>query len=432
LEEKNKMVLTEQQIAAIEMVFENRFSIITGKPGTGKTTVLKHILDKAAEQNFLTYCAAPTGKAAEPMQETTKFPASTIHSMLQCTFDGEKFSFVHNSHNHLHASLIIVDETSMITSALCADLFSAISRDTHVVFVGDRYQLPSVGAGAVLRDFIESGLVPYIELDIIHRNAGTIIRACASIHAGNRYEPDSAIDLDSESPKNCLHIEALTPDQTAAAIVTQVCERLPQRGFDPTNDIQVISPVNNKGSMSCEALNIELRKRLNAEGENADWVQDTGSKFWPGDKVINTKNGTFKADEDELEDEFYVSNGDIGIVREIIVKGKDKNLVIDFSAPNRSVLISISNNDLLHAWAITCHRFQGSQSPVIVIPVHSYFSYYIGRSWIYTAISRAKTLCITVGNFEAIKKMIDNNKDHRRVTGLQERMLDYQMMKEGI
>jgi len=403
---------TEQQEAAIEMVFKSRVSILTGKPGTGKTTTILGIIQKAREMGIKITQAAPTGKAAKRMQEATECDSSTIHSMLQPTFDTGAFKFSVNEENPLKCGLLILDECSMITTELLSSVMKAIdTRRTRVLFVGDTGQLPSIGGGAVLRDMIESAVIPHVELDIIHRNSGRIVEACASIHAGKSYPKDTVIDLEAKNKVNLVHVECSDPEMIQTTIKNIVADRMPVRGYDPVWHVQIISPVNSKGMLSCEAINEVLRDRLNPSPYfESPPPANQKTVFRRGDKIINTKN---------LKLSEPIINGDIGEIQDVT----EKHYVVQFFDPDRLVEIERRENYLLHAYCITCHRFQGSESPVIIIPVHSSFTYFVNRSWIYTAISRARELCITVGDFSSIARMIDNTRDTRRFTRLKERIL---------
>lgn len=408
--------LTDQQLAAIAMVRDNKLSLLTGKPGTGKTTATLEIINWAESAGLKILLAAPTGKAAKRMIEATGRYASTIHYMLECIFMDGEFFFIHNQDNPLIADLVIIDEVSMVTNQLMADLLRAISPSTKILLVGDSGQLPSVGAGAVLRDLIAIPSIPHTELDIIHRNSGSIVEACAAIHAGLPFSPAKRLALEAESPQNLVHVECATPEKTAVGIRAMVCERMPLRGYDPIWDVQVISPVNSRGGLSCDALNEMLQAELNPLP--ADSLHPADIKLRPGDKVINTKNEN--ADGIESSEKLAIVNGDIGRVVELINGNRD--MVIDFFDPARRVKIPVKKNNLLLAYAVTCHRMQGSEAPVVIIPVHRSFGFFVNRSWIYTAISRARQICITVGNFAAVEGMIANNKSHYRITKLADRI----------
>jgi len=403
--------MTDQQLKAIEMVKDNKISILTGKPGTGKTTATRKILQWSESEKLQVIQCAPTGKAAKKMLESTGYPSATIHSTLNCKFDNGQFAFEHNEFCPLHCDLLIVDEISMINNWLMASLMRAVdSKRTRVLLIGDSGQLASVGPGAILYDLIQSGIVPLTELDIIHRNSGKIVEACALIHSGKIYKPYKKIDLEAENKINLIHVETKSQEQTVKLINHIVSNRMPIRGYNPVWDIQVISPTNKKTVLSCENLNKVLQKNLNDKADNS------GSMFFENDKVINTKNERVKKSDGRPS---YIVNGDMGKIIEI----NKKFMMVEFIEPNRLVKLSTRNNNLLLAYAVTGHKMQGSEQEVIIIPVDKAFSYSFDRRWIYTAISRAKDICITVGKFSAVEKMIKNNTQMKRTTMLKERLI---------
>jgi len=412
--------LTKQQSAAGEMVKRNRVSVLTGGPGTGKTTTTLSIIKWAESEKMSVTQAAPTGKAAKRMIESTGRYASTIHTMLGCLYDGSGFEFLHNKHNPLNTDLLILDEISMITNDLMCRVLEAINpRRTKLLLVGDAYQLPSVGAGAILRDILASRVIPHIELDIIHRNSGAIVAACHQIKNGQYYSPAKALDLDAEFPINLIHVECSTPEATLAGVEALVCDRMPLRGYDPINDIQVLSPVNTSGILSCKSINDRLRDRLNPDTGGL-W-NDGDAEPYPfraGDKVINTKNSKLSTTHGE---DAMVVNGDIGIIK--AVTGKE--IIIDFTDPDRQVVMPKKSKTLLHAYCITCHKFQGSEAPVIIIPLHKQFSFYLSNSWIYTAISRGKSIVITLGDFNTIERAIKNRVPNNRKTKLAKQIVSF-------
>jgi len=420
---------TKQQIAAVDMAINNHISLLSGGPGTGKSTTLLEILDQTESMDWIVIQAAPTGKAAKRMMEATGRYASTIHSMLGCQFIKGYFDFIHNSANPLNADLIILDESSMITNDLMARVFEAINTErTRLVLVGDPYQLPSVGAGAVFRDFLSAGIFPHVELDVIHRNSGRIVEVCNEIKSGQTYFPDTALDMKSDNPINLIHVECSTPEKTQQAVRTLVCERMPLRGYNPIDDIMTLSPVNTSGPLSCLALNRILQQELNPEPyRDQEEVRKELKKqeesnarleFRVGDKIIQCKND--KAITDEKKPTFVV-NGDVG---RIIAIDK-KYIIVDFIAPDRRVVVSKHDHSLLHAYAITCHRAQGSEAPVVIVPIHKQFNFFLSNSWLYTALSRGKQIVITVGSFGTIERAIRNRVPNNRMTRLKQRFLGY-------
>ena len=423
------IILTEQQLAALEMVKHNMVSILFGGPGCGKTTTTREIINWAISEKLAILQAAPTGKASKRMMESTDYYASTIHSMLGCIFEDGHFVFIHNQDNPLPADLIILDEISMITVNLMARVLEAINtKHTKLLLIGDADQLPSVGAGAVLRDLLLSNIIPHVELDIIHRNSGEIVSVCHKIKEGKLYTPFRKLNLDSdrkEGPINLIHIECFTPEQSLSGVKKLVCDIIPEKyGYDPIDDIQVISPVNSRGVLSCDSINEALRDELNPVKELKylagliDGEDDNKNyKFRRGDKVVNTKNTKAETVDGE---EVVVVNGDVGIVQSVGVK----TITVLFADPDRKVVILKSEQTLLYAWTMTCHRMQGSEAPVIIIPVCNQFNYFLSSSWTYTAISRAKDICITIGSFATIEKSIMNQKPNNRVTRLKERLIE--------
>ncbi|MFQ6610083.1 MAG: ATP-dependent RecD-like DNA helicase [Fidelibacterota bacterium] len=407
---------TKKQQSVIKMVQGNQISILSGGPGVGKSFTANLIVQWAKKNKLIVLQAAPTGKAAKRMIEATNHYASTIHTMLGCEFDNDKFVFIHNSSNQLFADLIILDETSMINNDLMASVMDAIdTKKTKLLLIGDQNQLPSVGAGAVLRDLLSSKVVPHIELDEIFRNSGSIVECCHRVKNGQSYFPADKLDLKAENPVNLIHIECCSPEKTLAGIKKIVCDRMPLRGYDPINDIQVISPVNTKGLLSCESINDVLRDQLNPPPFPLN--QEDKKQFRTGDKIINTQNTPVISTDNKKT---AIVNGDIGIIQEI----KEKNMSILFSNPDREVLLSKTDKTLLFAYCITCHRFQGSESPVIIIPVHTQFNYFISNPWIYTALSRGKEIVITIGAFDTIQKAILNKQPNDRETRLSERIVE--------
>jgi exodeoxyribonuclease V alpha subunit len=419
--------LTDEQMAAVEMVKAHKISVLTGGPGTGKTTTVNEILSWAESQRLAVAMAAPTGKAAKRMTEATGREASTIHRLLGGHVEGDDFVFEFGPGRPIHTDLLVIDEVSMVTSALMADLLRAVRADgTRLLIVGDEGQLPSVGPGAVLRDILASGVVPNTRLTKIHRNSGEIVRACHRIAGGQTYAP--CAELDPATGKNLRHVEIDGPDRVAEIVRKIVAERMPERGYDPIWDVQVISPMNSRTCLSCDALNTVLQDTLNPGAASGD------EKLGPwrvGDKIIQIKNESLKnarRSENEPEDKVPVVNGDMGRV----VEFQDAKMVVEFFDPQRFAVVSRKKNNLLLAYAVTCHRMQGSEAPVVIVPVHTVFGPFLNRSWVYTAISRAKDICITVGRFRAIAGAIGRHDGERRRTRLKEKIVDELVATEGI
>jgi exodeoxyribonuclease V alpha subunit len=404
------IVLTDEQNQVVDMVRNNAVSMCIGGPGVGKTTVTKEVIAAAYGLGMQVGLCAPSGKAAKRMYEATGYGAMTIHKLLDAHMEHDEFVFGFDELNPMHYDFIIADETSMISNDLMADLLRAVKTGTKMLFVGDQDQLPSVGPGSVLRDLLASQVIPHVELTKIHRNAGDIVKACHEIKHGRSYKPSPELDL--EAGHNLRHIEAPTEAFIQTIIKDLVVNKLPLRGYDPVWDIQVISPVNERTSISCKALNEELQKALNPNPP----VEET--EFRVGDKAIQIKNnGKVKTPDGDPE---YIVNGDLCRIEKI----EGGQMIAKFFDPDRRIVLAKKNNDFLLAYTITCHRFQGSEAPVVIIPVHEKFGFFVDRPWIYTAISRARKICITVGQFKAIEKAIQRVGSRERITRLKERLIE--------
>jgi len=397
------ITLTDEQNQAVCMAHENRLSVLTGGPGTGKTEVTRKIVNQAMDSGKIVSLCAPSGKAAKRLSEATNQSASTIHRLLEAKMEAGEFVFTRGKVVPLECQLLICDETSMVSNDLAASLLRAVnSSKTQVLFVGDHNQLPSIGPGAVLRDMLNCENIPHVNLEKIHRNSGDIVNSCHRIKDGLSYTPSAK--LDPETGLNIRHIEQSNSKKIVEIIRDLISLRLPARGYDPIWDVQVLSPTNTRTAMSCEGINTSLQNALNLS------KPIEGTKFRPGDKAIQTKN-------EEVDGE-YVVNGDLCK----IISVNKKEIVAEFFDPNRVVKFSKKFNHLLLAYSITCHRFQGSEAPVIIIPVHKSFSFIVNRPWIYTAISRAKQICITVGQFRAIETAIKVEVAGKRKTMLVEKI----------
>lgn len=414
------MSLTQEQQTAVDMMDSRRIGILHGAPGVGKTFTLRAIIEKAIANNQSFALAAPTGKAAKRMMESTGFSARTIHRLLEpCMTRNNIFSFNRNEKNPLVSDLIIIDEASMIDTQLMTSVMKALimpsadpnysRRGTKLLLVGDNYQLPSVGPGAVLRDLLASGKVPSVELMQIQRNTGDIVKACHQVKDGKPYVPSSKLDI--ESGCNLRHLEMNTPSAIVSCL-RPVYDRMISEGFDPVWDLQVLSPVNERGDLSCKSINKILQHRLNPNPPIEKSI------FRVNDKVINTRN-IEAASEDRKK--VLLVNGDMGQI--ISISGNDNNMIVRFFDPERIVKISKKKNYLRLAYCITTHRFQGSEAPVVIIPIHTSNSFMIDRCWLYTSISRGKKAVVTIGHMGAINQAISKVNSLNRKTYLKERIL---------
>lgn len=404
--------LANDQREAVGKFGDAAVFILHGAPGTGKTYTVARIV-KALEAHGEVALCAPTGKAAKQLamameRSGVPRPAVTIHSLLGTNVDeAGNFSFSYGEKEKLPFSAIVVDECSMVDVRLMRSLLSALRESARLLLVGDNYQLPSVGPGAVLRDLLAAG-VPQHELTEIKRNSGEIVLACHAVKAGRMHSPCHPKEAIDEN--NWWHIETSSEEETRETIAVLLTETLPRLSFDRFADIQTVSPVNDRGLLSCDALNALIKPLLNP----ATFGEDTRLPFSIGDKVVRTKNAnvTSKVGPPTVR----VVNGDIGMIR-----GVDSDSVeVDFSFPDRTVILRRAEHHLRLAYCLTCHKMQGSEVPAIVLPLSDKFSRMpmVSREWFYTAISRAKQLLVTVGDLSVIKPIISKVGNTARQTML--------------
>lgn len=414
------MIFTDQQNKALQTVQQNKLSLLIGYPGTGKTTITKEIVQWAKDQDYLIALASPTGKAAHVLSEACGHPASTIHRLLQPIVERKngklQFYFQHNSDNPLPHTFIIVDECSMIGNDLMSSLLQAIDPEkTKVLLVGDSAQLPSVQSGNVLADFISCGIIPYVELTDVFRHGGAIIDFITSIRKDEKYTLSKT--LDPEAGQNYVHIECPSPQAIHDTVVKLATENMVRRGYDVVKDVQVLSPVNSKTGLSCDAFNESIQNIVNPQPCGA-CIEN--SVFRLNSKVINIKNIYDAVSADYNAEKEILLNGDQGTIIDLC--GTDKNMVVEFKNPNRKILISKYYHHLKLAYCLTVHRAQGSQFPVVILPVHSSFVYSYNRALLYTAVSRAQEILITVGQRSAIRQAIKSVDVYNRKTFLSDKI----------
>jgi exodeoxyribonuclease V alpha subunit len=393
--------LSEKQQAAIEQALAHKVSILTGGPGTGKTTALRALIDALRRNAFTFALASPTGRAAKRLSEATGQPARTIHRMLGFS---PAQGFTQNEENPLPVDMVIVDEASMLDEILAYALFRAVDPRSHLLLVGDVDQLPSVGAGDVLRDLIASAQFPVTRLDVIFRQAedSTIIGNAHRVNRGAMpIFPDSSDDF-------FLFNVGDEPDRAADMVVDIVQNRLPRRfDFDPLDEVQVISPMY-RGAAGVSSLNNKLQAALNPPGRPAERVLG-GRLYRVGDKVLQTSNNYDKE----------VFNGDVGRIRAFDLVEQRMQVVFD----GRIVTYDWSEApDLMHAYAISVHRSQGSEYPVVVMPLVAQHYMLLQRNLLYTAITRAKEIVVLVGSNKAIAMAVKNDTVSKRYTALAERL----------
>jgi exodeoxyribonuclease V alpha subunit len=400
--------LSGEQQEAIRNALSHPLSVLTGGPGTGKTTCLKALI-AALETAHKTYAlASPTGRAAKRLSQATDRPASTIHRLLGYS-PGEGFKY--NADNPLKIDLLVIDEASMLDLVLANQLLKALQPGTHLLLVGDVDQLPSVGAGDVLRDVIASGVARITRLNVIFRQAAHshIITNAHRINQGKQpvflKTGDEAGD---QTPGDFFLFPAQTPEEAAHWVQEVVCQRIPQKfGFHP-REIQVLAPMY-RGPAGVNALNAVLQEHLNPPGLMKPEKTLYGQTFRPGDKVMQTQNNYDKD----------VFNGDIGFVAAI--DPVNQSLDIDFDG--RLVAYDWSEADqVVLAYAVSVHKAQGSEFPAVVIPILTSHYLMLQRNLLYTALTRARRLCVLVGNLRAINIAVRNNRVAQRYTALDWRL----------
>lgn len=399
-----KVHLAPAQREAISSAMQHKVVIITGGPGTGKTTILRGVLELFQRRNARILLAAPTGRASRRLADSTGKRASTIHRMLEYNPDLRRFN--RNASRPLRSDLLVVDEASMIDVELMASLLEALQPPTHLLLVGDVDQLPSVGPGSVLNDLIESKRFQTIRLtEIFRQREGSLISVNAQrINQGEMPEIDG---LGIESGQDFFFIERPEPDRARETILELVVERIPRQfGLDPGRDIQVLTPMI-KRPLGVEQLNGLLQERLNP----ADQRFRAGAfQIAVGDKVMQVKN-------DYTKDVF---NGDIGFVARI-ESGRQGAVYIDFDGRQTQYeWMELENTSL--AYAVTVHKSQGSEYPAVVVPLTTQHYPMLQRNLLYTAVSRGKTLVVLVGDPRALETAIRNNRIRARFTGLNIRL----------
>ena len=416
----------ELQIRAVIEAVNSGLLIITGGPGTGKTTTINTIIRYFEQEEMEILLAAPTGRAAKRMTEATGYEARTIHRLLELTGvpsddkDTSGMHFERNEENPLDADAIIIDEMSMVDIYLMHALLRAVNPGTRLILVGDTKQLPSVGPGNVLRDLIASGAFDVVQLTRIFRQAAEsdIIVNAHRINDGER------IPLGKRS-KDFLFIRREQPDAIISAMLTLVREKLPNYVHADMFDIQIMTPMR-KGALGVERLNTILQSFLNPKDPAKPEKEVGGTIYRVGDKVMQIKNNyqieweTRNRYGIPVDSGAGVFNGDIGIIREINTFAEE--LTVEFDEGKMVDYSFKQLEELELAYAITIHKSQGSEYPAVVIPVYSGPRMLMTRNLIYTAVTRARACVCLVGIPEMLQAMVDNEVEQRRYTGLKIRI----------
>jgi len=393
--------LAQKQIEAVITAIDNKVMVITGGPGTGKTTIINAILKIFEKLKIRIMLAAPTGRAAKRMSEATGHEAKTIHRMLEYSI--QKGGFQRNEESPLKCDLLVIDEASMIDTILMHHLLKAIPKEATFVLVGDVNQLPSVGAGNVLNDIISSGALPVVELNEIFRQAKQS-QIIVNAHRINNGQMPKLGSFSGDA--DFYFIERQDPEEVLQIILELVDKRILQKfGFDPVDDIQVLTPMH-RGTVGAVNLNSKLQEMLNP-GEGG-LLRGT-RVFRVNDKVMQIKNNYDKE----------VFNGDIGKITRIDFENQEISITFD----GRSVDYDYTDLDeIVLAYAVSVHKSQGSEYPAVIIPVLTQHYMLLQRNLIYTAVTRGRNLVVIVGTKKALAIGVKNNKTEKRYTYLRYRL----------
>ncbi|RCX21021.1 ATP-dependent DNA helicase (RecD/TraA family) [Anaerobacterium chartisolvens] len=417
------VVLADMQKAAVREALTNGVLIITGGPGTGKTTIIKTIIRLLNSEGYEVVLAAPTGRAAKRMSDATGFEAKTIHRLLEIGYSGTDAdaSFQKDEANPIAADVVIIDEMSMVDILLMNNLLKAVSPGTRLILVGDVDQLPSVGPGNVLKDIIESKMIMSVKLTEIFRQAEESM-ITVNAHKINKGEYPCL----NKKDKDFFFLHRSNGNDLLATIVDLCSRRLPSTyGYDPMRHIQVLTPTR-KGLVGVARLNIELQKALNPQGPHKNEKVFRDFIFREGDRVMQIKNNynlRWEKEGDVPAEGMGVFNGDTGIIHKIC--NEEQKLIVLFEDEKNVVYDFGILDELEPAFSITIHKSQGSEFPVVVMPMFQGPKMLMTRNLLYTAVTRAKKLVVLVGSEEVLGEMIANEKETLRYSGLCEKMRKY-------
>lgn len=425
LAKKQGLELDELQMHAVKECIRNGLFILTGGPGTGKTTTINMIIRYFEAEGLDIFLAAPTGRAAKRMTETTGFEARTIHRLLELNSalsedDGHKVSFERNEENPLEADVVIIDETSMVDIKIFQALLKAIVPGTRLILVGDASQLPSVGPGQVLKDLLNSRCFPGVVLQKIYRQdeAGDIVMNAHRINRGEE------IRMDNHS-KDFFVLERKDPNVIYKHMIQLIRDKLPGYVKATSFDVQVLTPMR-KGALGCETLNGILQTYLNPPAPSKKEHVSGENVYREGDKVMQVRNnyqleweivGNYNV---VIDKGMGVFNGDMGRIREI--NEAASTLIVEFDEGKR-VSYPFSELDQLElSYAITIHKSQGSEYPAVILPLLGGPRMLLTRNLLYTAVTRAKTCVTILGRGDVIREMIGNADENKRYTALADRI----------
>ena len=425
IEKKTEMELDEHQAEAVKEAVRNGLLVITGGPGTGKTTTINTIIKYFELEGMDIFLAAPTGRAAKRMSETTGYEARTIHRMLELNGGmdtGSTAGFERNERNPLETDVIIIDEMSMVDISLMYSLLKAVVAGTRLILVGDVNQLPSVGPGSVLKDIIDSGAFHTVKLTKIFRQASTsdIIVNAHKINNGEE------VSLDNKS-MDFFFLKRYDADKIINVTLQLIKQKLPKFVNATEYDIQVLTPMR-KGLLGVERLNGILQAYMNPADKSKREKEYRGTIFREGDKVMQIKNNY--QIEWEIRTKFGlcvdkgmgIFNGDTGIIEEI--NDFAETMTISFDEGRKVEYPFKLLEELELAYAVTIHKSQGSEYPAVVIPLLSGPRMLMNRNLLYTAVTRAKKCVTIVGDEQTFYEMIQNNSQQRRYSGLRDRIVE--------
>lgn len=427
VEKEDEISLANNQILAVKEAINNGVTIITGGPGTGKTTTINTIIKIFENNDQKVVLCAPTGRAAKRMSETSNKEAKTIHRLLEMGFatDSDELVFFKDEEDPIDADVIILDEASMVDIILMYNLLKAVKLGTRLLLVGDSDQLPSVGAGNVLKDIIDSSVIKTVRLNEIFRQARESM-IVVNAHKINNGEP---LFLNVKN-KDFFFLRKNTNEEILNEIIGLVSERLPKfYNFDKLKDIQVLTSMR-KGDLGVNNLNIELQKYLNPPNKYKQEEQFAKRIFRVGDKVMQIRNNYTKKweTEDKSDNGEGIYNGDIGYIFHI---DKDKKMVFVLFDKIKIASYKYDELDELdHSFCTTIHKSQGSEFPVVVIPIVWAPPMLLSRNLLYTAVTRAKKLVVLVGDVKYLEQMIKNNRINDRYSNLSYKLNKF--IKEGL
>ena len=406
VQEKLKIGVAPRQKEAILSAARSKVLVITGGPGTGKTTIITAILKIFQGLRLRIVLAAPTGRAAKRMSEATGWEAKTIHRLLE--YSPQKMGFKRDEESPLEADIVVIDEASMVDILLMYHLLKAVPPSAHLILVGDVDQLPSVGPGNVLKDMIDSGLFPVVRLTEIFRQAEKSL-IVVNAHRINEGEFPLLGEMDRGDSRDFYFIEQEEPREILNRIIMLCTEEIPRRfGFHPIREIQVLTPMH-RGVIGTINLNLELQRVLNGELPGQPGLLSGGTTFRLHDKVMQITNNYDKE----------VFNGDIGWISKIDPESRE--ITIDFDG--RLIPYAFSELDeIVLAYAISVHKSQGSEYAAVILPVSTQHYLLLQRNLIYTGITRAKRLVVLIGSKRALGMAIENNKPKMRYTRLAQRL----------